>query len=365
MEDNTFALSSLKRHGYSDLLRICQDSSTIDSYLAAARSNLTSELAVLVDFFLLNRSAEPAQLISLIGNAFIETLRENNFIIETSTGRIALNGMRLIFTGDIALIYDHTVKTDSYFGSDSLGLGRLVSRAPFNSATALDLCAGPGFQSMNLVMKGYSSVTAVEINERATRIGRFNARMNQLDRNIEYSNCSAFDYLETTPLKYNTIIFNPPLIPLPPDIAYSFVGHGGMHGIDITENILRRSHNCLSDDGIVEFIGCSLHSNTELHVARLLDALPEAENYEKNYFRIGDYHFGEKSKFFKNLCATITSYNENLTEEDAWRRMQLFMEETSSIGMSTFFARWSKSNKATSKTINAFANEGAMWWPLL
>jgi hypothetical protein len=164
-------------------------------------------------------------------------------------------GERLIFSdhawpelphpGYATVPYDHVM----YIGADSRELARCTFRKPFRSA--LDLCTGSGIHAV-LASAHSERVIAVDINERAARCTRFNARIAGA-ANLE---ARVGDLLE--PVKggfekeerFDLITANPPFVPSPVNsLAFR---DGGRSGEDVQKRIIAGLPHYLAPGGIAQ-----------------------------------------------------------------------------------------------------------------
>ncbi len=141
-----------------------------------------------------------------------------------------------------------------YFGDDSVALACRIR--PRHGGSTLDLCAGPGIQS--LVASGISgSVTAVEINPAAAEIAKLNVMINRRDDRISVLTGDLYEPLSPD-LRYDHVVANPPLLPVPRNMQYPFVGDGGPDGLTVTRRILSGLPTRLHPAGTAQIIGTCL-----------------------------------------------------------------------------------------------------------
>jgi hypothetical protein len=160
--------------------------------------------------------------------------------------RIDLGGLALYRYGGCWLFADRPSATPTlYFGADSVGLASRVSQQ--QGGRGLDLCAGPGIQSLVMASRGYD-VDAVEINPVACELFRLNAQLNGLERQMTVACGNLYD-ADGIGRDYDLIVTNPPLLPIPAGFPYPFVGDGGPSGLDIARRVLSGSGSRLSRHG--------------------------------------------------------------------------------------------------------------------
>lgn len=157
-----------------------------------------------------------------------------------------LDGLSLYRVHGLWLLADKPRPSPTlYFGEDSLALARRIP-APAQGS-ALDLCAGPGVQSLVMAARGYP-VHAVDINPIATALSVKNAELNGLSDRID---SITGDLYRTVGLRddYRLIVANPPLLPIPDGMPYPFVGDGGPTGLSIANRVLSGARDRLAEDG--------------------------------------------------------------------------------------------------------------------
>lgn len=138
-----------------------------------------------------------------------------------------------------------------YFGPDSLGLARRLSPRP--GKKGLDLCAGSGIQSL-IMAAGGMTVTSVEINAETCATNVLNSKLNGLDGVIQTVHGNLYEKLEPD-AKYDYIVANPPLVPIPSGFEYPFVGDGGFDGCRVSNEIIEKLPDYLSDGGTALMVG--------------------------------------------------------------------------------------------------------------
>lgn len=136
-----------------------------------------------------------------------------------------------------------------YFGADSLAL---AERIPLVGGSALDLCSGPGFQSLWLASRGMR-VTGCEIDERAVLLSGVNARLNGVAdrvRSLRSDLCA-----ELPEGSFDVVVANPPMVAVPPGIPYPFVGNGGPDGFGVILRIIEELPGRLAPRGAAYTLG--------------------------------------------------------------------------------------------------------------
>ena len=195
-----------------------------------------------------------------------------------------------------------TVDPKLYLGDDSLAL--LARLLPAQGGRCLDLCCGPGVQS--LYSSSFSDhVVGVEINPVAAGLARLNAAMNGRSERVQIVVGDLYDPLE--PQRFETIVANPPLLPVPDDLPYPFVGDGGPDGMRVTWRILTDLPDWLTHDGAAQIIGTGL-SDGLLPLA-VEDLRRWATDHEMDVVMTipGDQELRRGRVWFDGLVATIAA----------------------------------------------------------
>ena len=112
--------------------------------------------------------------------------------------------------------------------------------------TALDLGTGCGVQALHLA--GHSRrVVATDVNQRALRIARFNAELNEVADRVEVRDGSFFE--PVTGERYDLIATNPPFVISPATGERLVYRDSGLPGDRVVEDIVRAAPDHLTDGG--------------------------------------------------------------------------------------------------------------------
>jgi methylase of polypeptide subunit release factors len=210
----------------------------------------------LFKLFLLGEEVPAESLAGMFEQWEIDALVDLSILLPANSG---------YHTGSLALIpaYGYlvfaqrpTVDPMVYFGDDSAAFAAHLM--PPARGVCLDLCAGPGTQSL-LCSSQASKVVAVEINPVAASHAELNVAMNDRQDKIEVRIGDLYAAVEG--MQFDFISANPPLLPFPPSLPYPFIGHGGGDGLDITRRILDGIPAALNPDGVCQIIGSCLGDN--------------------------------------------------------------------------------------------------------
>jgi hypothetical protein len=215
------------------------------------RESLPPHLHAPVDLFLLGRAVEPAQFpVCMQDN--ITGLIASGIGAQTASGAITLNDLVLLPVFGFWLLCQRPQPNPTlYFGDDSVALAMRLRR---HGTHALDLCSGPGVQALRLASLG-SFVVAVEVNPVAAELGRINAAINGLSDHIEIRVGNLYGAVQCE--KFDVVTANPPLLPIPDELPYPFVGHGGPDGLRVVRQILDGLPTVLSDRGVCRLLGAT------------------------------------------------------------------------------------------------------------
>ncbi|OXI73300.1 hypothetical protein CFB81_08245 [Burkholderia sp. AU28863] len=245
-----------------------------------------------------------------------------------------------------------------YYGDDSFGL--VTRLRPMRNGQTLDLCSGPGVQSLiSSAIAG--KVTSVEINPYAAAIAELNRDINGID-NWEIRVGDLYDALPRQNV-YDHIICNPPLLPFPGDEAYPFVGHGGVDGWAVSWRVLEKLPQFLSNNGFAQIIGTTLSDGVEPIIVDRLKGWAKCERMDCELFVIAQKELGRESEYFKGLVSTAAALNENA----APRISDLYVDMLQKYEMNALVTHYMcvRHGVGDVKIIdlyNGAANSGALWY---
>lgn len=213
---------------------------------------LPGRLRTVATLFLLGNPVDEDDAVAVLGDLVPDLI--NAGILRRSDHRISTSDLVLHHRFGYWLFTEKPrVSMSLYFGDDSMAL--LARLAPPPSGNALDLCGGPGIQSLHL-SSFVKSVTLVEINPVAAALARVNSVMNLRQESVRVI-CGDL-YKPIGQERFNIICANPPLLPFPSEIPYPFVGHGGDDGLRVTRRILAGLPSALHESGRAQLIGSCL-----------------------------------------------------------------------------------------------------------
>ncbi len=237
----------LERVGLADLL--C-------SYTPAAQTSALTDSVIppgllpLVELFCLGREVPEADLDPVIVPA-LEDLTTAGFATRSGprpTWSIRDLGLQRVH-GLWLLTGRPSAQRTLYFGADSLAL---AERIPLVGGSALDLCSGPGFQSLWLAARGMR-VTGCEIDERAVLLSGVNTRLNGVADRVHLLRSDLCAELPEG--SFDVVVANPPMVAVPAGIPYPFVGDGGPDGFGVILRIIEELPGRLAPRGAAYTLG--------------------------------------------------------------------------------------------------------------
>lgn len=151
--------------------------------------------------------------------------------------------------------------------------------------TVLDMCTGSGCIGLSLKQAGFSEVDLCDLSDKALKMCKKNAQLNNLKVGIIKS-----DMFKNISQKYDIIVSNPPYIKSKDIDGLStevkkydplMALDGGDDGLDFYRIIANESHNYLNDGGVLYL---EIGQNQEEDITKLL------QNNYKNITIIKDYN---------------------------------------------------------------------------
>ncbi|WP_349368679.1 class I SAM-dependent methyltransferase [Salinarimonas sp.] len=180
----------------------------------------------------------------------LQDLAAAGVLVDRNEAGFSIAPLMLSRTLGIALFHERpSPRTRVYFGNESIALGLRLE--PRHGDAVLDLCAGPGFQSL-VAARTARRVVAVEINPVAASVLSCNAALNGLDDIVV--RCTDLASFEDED-RFDLVVANPPLVPVPAGTPFPFVGDGGPDGLDVTRVILSRLDRWMAPESRLQLIG--------------------------------------------------------------------------------------------------------------
>jgi methylase of polypeptide subunit release factors len=251
----------------------------------------------------------PSEVISALEDLGI-LQRDGNFL---STGEF-----RLVSHLGLLLFF-HRVSTRAkfYYGNDSLALSRLLQPT---QGSVLDLCAGPGAQSL-IGAKTAHSVTAVDLEESVQRVFWINAALNGLCKKVEFFSGDLFEPVRGR--SFDRISANPPFLPVPDKFRFPLYAGGGEDGLDIVRRILQHLPDFLAQDGVCQIVASALGTAAGPELSSLDDVARSAQlDVEVSCYSFSELH----ERAIAAFAATV------MDDEDPQHTRQAFRSHFQRLG---------------------------------
>ena len=237
--------------GYADFMSCISPHGVRQAAWQRCGELVDGELRQVVGLFLLGERVPTAGLPEPV-NGILPVLARCG-VADVSDGHARLSGLVLMFTRGVWLfVQPPQISPTLYLGDDSFALADRLALRP---GSCLDLCAGPGIQTLVSARRG-QQVTSIEINPVAAALCRLNAGLNGLTGRVSVR-CADL-YAGVAGERFDNILANPPLLPIPDAVAYPFVGDGGPDGLRAVRRILAGLPDHLSAGGQLQLIGMGL-----------------------------------------------------------------------------------------------------------
>jgi methylase of polypeptide subunit release factors len=236
------------------------------------------------EVLLLGQPVRRARLVALWGTGVVEDLTSLGLLIPDASDRVRTDNYSIVsylgryFAVSINPYYPTSRDPDAsvYIGPDSLTLAASlpVSR---EVERCLDLCTGSGIQAI-LMAATAKRVVAVEINEQAANVARFNAALNCVADRVDVLCGDLYDVVpEGT---YDLIVSNPPFLPVPAGVHHAVPGHGGLDGLVVLRPLLDGIPARLAHDGEALVYAEGVGDAEGPFVRRLLEEMAHKEKMD-------------------------------------------------------------------------------------
>jgi release factor glutamine methyltransferase len=325
----------LGRTGYLPFYLYFGDGNLRVSDWATAARRLEDPLQSLVNLFLLQKPVRRRAIEQLLGEEVVSELKQTN-ILRNGAADLASNSFSLLSFRSNVYFAQLNDNPYAYFGEDSIALG--TYQTPVPDGEILDLCSGPGIQSL-IAARSAKHVTGVEINPKAWSVARLNQRMNQSGSKVEFVNMSLTDFAATNTRQFDRILFNPPLVPVPEDMSYPFVGHGGSDGLSVTDDILGLYKRALKPNGRFEFIGMTVGKKNGSFQNDPLMALAKKHRMDGTVHVLSRHKIGEENPVV-NSCAISLAWSNKIPVADARKKLVRYFLDSEYECFYLFFCSW-------------------------
>lgn len=265
-DELVYALSALRRtvdhHALPMLMSSYRETIYTEHLLRLHLPGLPPDLAVLSRLLILGDEVEEASLQEVVEGEVLQSLVK--YGIFSQRGEIYACRFKIVMAAGLLIFCEgFGAFAQAYFGQDSLALSRIIGDA---RGVGLDLCAGVGTHGLNMA-RTCERVVCVEANARLSKLFAINCVFNRLiGRRIQFHAVRVENF--QTSNRFNWIVCNPPLLPVPSGIPFPQTADGGADGLLVIRTILQRLPIWLADDGEFRFVATMLGSESgpDLHL---------------------------------------------------------------------------------------------------
>ena len=255
-------------------------------------------LSVAIDLLYLGKNLEKGLIERVIPENIISCLL-NNYIIEGDNKYYKARNMRLNFSEGIAIFSDPPSSFQKiYFGEESIYFGRQHPLGDLRGLIALDICCGPGYQSLQLA-KTYSQVYGVDVNPKAVALASLNSRLNSFGNITTFESSSLQNYTPT--MQFDYICMNPPLVPGPPDHMLPLVAEGGEDGLKLTYLAIRKLEQLMKPGGTFRSLGLTYIKDGSPKPFVELEKLAKEYSLSITWSTISEFSIGPGSYNFNRM----------------------------------------------------------------
>jgi SAM-dependent methyltransferase len=323
----------LERIGYAELCATFNPLKPRTAAWAKAVDCLVDrQLASVVKLLLLGKSVDKGEFDDT-ALAYIGPLIEFG-IVDDDGSRLQTRNLVLYVVLGAWLFFDlPSVNPRVYYGDDSFAL---VNRLrPVQGGRTLDLCSGPGIQSLYCARVA-REVVSVEINPFASSIAIINRELNGAT-NWQVNTGDLYDALDSGQT-FDHVVCNPPLLPFPDDTRYPFVGHGGEDGWRIAWRVLDGLPAILRATGHAQLIGTTLGNGVEPIIADRLHAFARDTRMNCHLCVVAHVPLARGSEYFEGL-AWSAAVAENLPVDTVRERLEAFLVERDATHLVSHYLR--------------------------
>jgi len=295
---------------------------------------LSPELATLVSVFYCCAAVDRFVLEAALPSGVIDELIAKGVLVsDTLTAKISTACLRLFFREGVLLFAEiERPEQTLYFGEDSIGLMRRLI-VP-KQGVGLDLCCGPGAQSLTIAQR-CKSVIGVDLNPMTVGLAELNAQLNFL---AEKTSFVCGDLWEALPdsLRFDFICANPPLVPSAENFSYPLVGDGGDDGMKITRRILDKLPDRLTSRGSAMMLGVTVSDGISPLCIGELDQYARSTGLGIRFTIIRHFPIERGEAWFTLMTNTYSHYIEASLEEVEQQFLQS-MKSLRATHMVTYF----------------------------
>ncbi|MDQ1289132.1 MAG: release factor glutamine methyltransferase [Actinomycetota bacterium] len=293
---------ALDATGLDDILDCITPMDSSPASVERLGRELRRPLARALDLLVLGEAVAPDELPADLRRALDEVLEEpDGALLRTKPdGTWILTPLSLYRAfGFWYLAHSPHPASTAYFGDDSLAL---ASRLDHRARSVLDLCAGPGIQSLRCAARGQRAV-GVEINPAVAWMAQVNARVVGVEDLVEFRVGSLYAAVDETE-RFDLICANPPLLPIPVGFSYPFIGDGGPDGLTITRQVLEGARQHLTEHGLIQMLGMTLSDGFRPQCVPELEELADREKLQIGLIAVRHERAGQGSVWCDGVATT-------------------------------------------------------------
>jgi len=224
-------------------------------------SSLPDNLRALLALFFLGDPVDQIRLQAVLAADEIGALRRLGILLDRGDSYHTAGLVLLPLFGQFLFIPKPNAEPEAYFGDDSAALAVRVS--PPRHARCLDVCAGPGTQSLRCTALA-KSVLALEINPIAVSCAELNFVLNSVEDRAQVRQGDLYAALLPGE-QFDYVVANPPLLPFPPDLPFPEIADGGDDGMLLMRRVLQGLPDVLLPGGMAQIISSSLGGESGPH----------------------------------------------------------------------------------------------------
>lgn len=282
-----------------------------------AYSSATPILAGLLRLFILGEWIPSSLLRSMLPRDLVEKLRSCNILMQHNQVW-SMNGLRFVdHFGTIVLCGVDSLRTRFYYGADSVALGQLALRA---QGLVLDLCAGIGTQSV-LAARRAERIVAVETDLASMTLFDLNVAINHLGDRVTLCHGDLFEPVDR--MVFDTILMNPPLVPVLDELPFPSLAAGGSDGLRFQRRFLAGIARHLTRQGVAYSIGGCL-GDDEGPWLDSLHTIAKSNNLAVSIFTTGRADLSVHGDYLTALSETASLFANTAPQDVVRSHVQLY-----------------------------------------